>query len=153
LSFLDIYFLINMFHPVTSLVLFSILLPLTSAICPGYNFGIGQSYSDAGLPSCKFPLQPISPPSQQSPISSDTPHAGKVYTSDCKVAEVRTIYKDDNVCDTAISGIACSPAPIVFTQLHARNDLIYDCREDVNAGDCGGDKIGVCVSVVRKDGE
>ncbi|VDB90159.1 unnamed protein product [Peniophora sp. CBMAI 1063] len=94
-----------------------------SAICPGFNYGIGNQQSLGGG------------------VSRWT-----VYNDDCSAADSLTTNK--NPCDQGIFG--CSPPPIIFNHYtNTFTGLKYVCRTDPNSGKCGSDVISVCC---RNDG-
>ncbi|KAL0958452.1 hypothetical protein HGRIS_000594 [Hohenbuehelia grisea] len=94
-----------------------------SAICPGFNYGIGNQQSLGGG------------------VSRWT-----VYNSAC--GAVDSLTTNQNPCNQGIFG--CSPPPIIFNRYtNTFTGLIYNCRRDPNSGVCGGDVISVCC---RNDG-
>ncbi|KAH6914742.1 hypothetical protein BKA70DRAFT_1256952 [Coprinopsis sp. MPI-PUGE-AT-0042] len=103
------------------------IAPLASgfaaAICPGFNFGIGN---------------------QQ--VLGNGISRWTVYNSGC--AAVDGLTTNQNPCTQGIFG--CSPPPIIFNRYtNTFSGLIYNCRRDPNSGTCGSDVISVCC---RNDG-
>ncbi|VDB90157.1 unnamed protein product [Peniophora sp. CBMAI 1063] len=94
-----------------------------SAICPGYNYGIGNQHPlDNGL------------------------SAWTVYDDSCN--PVDGLQTSGNPCTQGI--FTCSGDPILFTGYHSSvTGLEYACRQDPNSGSCGSDVISVCC---RNDG-
>ncbi|KAH9889464.1 hypothetical protein C8Q73DRAFT_654260 [Cubamyces lactineus] len=94
-----------------------------SAICPGFNYAIGNQIVLGGGYS-----------------------RWNVYDDSCNVADGLTT--NGNPCDQGIFG--CSPPPILFDRYTSTvTGLIYACRPDPNSGVCGSDVISVCC---RNDG-
>ncbi|TFK35361.1 hypothetical protein BDQ12DRAFT_321278 [Crucibulum laeve] len=93
------------------------------AICPGFNFGIGN-------------VEPL----------GGGVNRWTVFDDNCNAVDGLTT--NQNPCTQGIFG--CSPAPVIFN--HYRNTftgLQYACRTDPNSGSCGGVTISVCC---RNDG-
>ncbi|KAG7096337.1 hypothetical protein E1B28_003781 [Marasmius oreades] len=115
-----------------SFSLSSLLLPVAlglvlaeqaNAICPGYNYGIGnvQHLADGG-------------------------DRWTIYDTNC--GPVDSLVTDQNPCTQGV--FECSPPPIKFVEYTNRfTGLRYACRPDSNSGSCGGDVISVCC---RNDG-
>ncbi|KAF2098317.1 hypothetical protein NA57DRAFT_77106 [Rhizodiscina lignyota] len=113
-----------MFSSTLVLVALAASFTSVSAVCPGFNFAIGQNFDNAGLPSWN------------------------VYNDDCSIHEPITLWTDGNPCTSGI--FSCTPDPITFNQYtDGRTGLIYACRTDPNSRTCGSDTIGVCC---RNDG-
>ncbi|KAH8757331.1 hypothetical protein F5883DRAFT_649100 [Diaporthe sp. PMI_573] len=94
-----------------------------SAICPGFNYGIGH-VKNLGNGVSRW----------------------DVYDTDCRVVD--GLSTTENVCNDGI--FSCSPAPITFTRYrNSFTHLSYACRTDSRAGSCGGNAISVCC---RNDG-
>ncbi|KAF7326980.1 hypothetical protein MSAN_00495400 [Mycena sanguinolenta] len=105
---------------------FAILAALAvnvGAICPGFNYGIGNVISEGnGI------------------------NRWNVYDDSCNVVDGLTT--NQNPCDEGIFG--CSGPPVIFDQYtNSFNGLVYACRTDPNSGTCGSDVISVCC---RNDG-
>ncbi|KAJ7933349.1 hypothetical protein B0H13DRAFT_2507001, partial [Mycena leptocephala] len=89
------------------------------AICPGFNFAIGNVIS----------------------LGEDV-NRWNVYDSSCIVVDGLTTTK--NPCTQGIFG--CSPAPIFFDHYTSSvTGLNYTCLRDPNSEVCGNDVISVCV--------
>ncbi|GJE91285.1 hypothetical protein PsYK624_074340 [Phanerochaete sordida] len=94
-----------------------------SAICPGFNYGIGNVMSEGGGVS-----------------------RWNVYDDSCNVVDGLTT--NENPCTQSIFG--CTPPPVTFDSYkNSFNGLQYACRPDPNSGKCGNDDISVCC---RNDG-
>ncbi|EAU89946.1 hypothetical protein CC1G_08428 [Coprinopsis cinerea okayama7 len=99
----------------------AVLLPMVAsaiAICPGFNFGIGNVIRlDSGM------------------------NRWNVYNSDCVVVDGLTTTQ--NPCNSGTFG--CTPAPIIFNRYTSKfNGLTYECGPDGGSGQCGSDVISVC---------
>ncbi|KAF5346062.1 hypothetical protein D9756_010804 [Leucocoprinus leucothites] len=115
----------NHFYPTMKFSNIAAVLPFViasstqvAAICPGFNFGIGN-------------LQDL----------GNGIHRWNVYDDSCN--QVDGLTTTNNPCTEGIFG--CSPPPIIFN--HYRNTfsgLQYACRTDPNSGRCGNDVISVC---------
>ncbi|KAF7378412.1 hypothetical protein MSAN_00267800 [Mycena sanguinolenta] len=93
------------------------------AICPGFNYAIGNVIPEG-----------------------NGVNRWNVYDDSCNVVDGLTTTQ--NPCTEGIFG--CSPPPIIFDQYtNSFTGLIYACRTDPNSGVCGGDVISVCC---RNDG-
>ncbi|KAJ6548833.1 hypothetical protein B0H19DRAFT_952868 [Mycena capillaripes] len=105
-------------------VLVAVALSTTvSAICPGFNFGIGNVIPEG-----------------------NGVNRWNVYDDSCNVVDGLTT--NQNPCTEGIFG--CSPPPIIFDRYtNSFSGLIYACRTDPNSGVCGNDVISVCC---RNDG-
>ncbi|KAL5440173.1 hypothetical protein PMIN06_009747 [Paraphaeosphaeria minitans] len=101
----------------------SILLAATSAgstlaICPGFNYGIGNK-QDLGNGITRW----------------------TVYDDSCKAVDGLTTTK--NPCMQGIFG--CTPTPIKFNSYkNTFTGLKYACRTDSCSGKCENDAISVC---------
>ncbi|KAJ7153304.1 hypothetical protein C8R46DRAFT_912582 [Mycena filopes] len=106
-----------------SIALLVSLATTVSAICPGFNYGIGNVIGEGnGI------------------------NRWNVYDDSCNVVDGLTT--NENPCTTHIFG--CSPPPIIFNRYtNSFNGLVYACRTDPNSGSCGNDVISVCC---RNDG-
>ncbi|KAF1968340.1 hypothetical protein BU23DRAFT_541261 [Bimuria novae-zelandiae CBS 107.79] len=94
-----------------------------AAICPGFNFGIGNQ-QDLGNGISRW----------------------NVYDDSCNAVDGLTTTK--NPCTEGIFG--CSPEPILFNRYtNTFSGLVYACRTDPQSGSCGRDVISVCC---RNDG-
>ncbi|KIM47336.1 hypothetical protein M413DRAFT_16615 [Hebeloma cylindrosporum] len=92
-----------------------LLVSSTLAICPGFNYGIGNVQSLGG--------------------------GGTFYDDSCNVVDGLTT--NNNPCNEGI--FACSPPPIIFDEYtNSFTGLRYACRTDPNSGTCGSDVISVC---------
>ncbi|KAJ7892902.1 hypothetical protein B0H14DRAFT_960933 [Mycena olivaceomarginata] len=93
------------------------------AICPGFNFAIGNVIPQGnGI------------------------NRWNVYDDSCNVVDGLTT--NQNPCTEGIFG--CSPPPVIFNRYtNTFSGLIYACRTDPNSGVCGNDVISVCC---RNDG-
>ncbi|KAF8187546.1 hypothetical protein K438DRAFT_1595001 [Mycena galopus ATCC 62051] len=93
------------------------------AICPGFNYAIGNVIPEGnGI------------------------NRWNVYDDSCNVVDGLTT--NQNPCTEGIFG--CSPPPVIFDQYTSSfTGLIYACRTDPNSGVCGSDVISVCC---RNDG-
>ncbi|EAU88932.1 hypothetical protein CC1G_10578 [Coprinopsis cinerea okayama7 len=104
----------------------AVLVPFiasASAICPGFNYGVGNVRS-----------------------LGNGFNRWDVYNSACEVVDGLTTNL--NPCDTSTFG--CTPPPIKFNRYtNSFDGLIYECRPDPNSGRCGDDVISVCC---RNDG-
>ncbi|KAJ7596084.1 hypothetical protein C8J56DRAFT_395090 [Mycena floridula] len=110
------------FTAIISIVPF-LLAGQVAAICPGFNFGIGNAM-DLGGGIKRW----------------------DVYDDSCKVVD--SLTTNENPCDQGT--FSCSPPPIHFTGYKSTfTGLRYACRADPNSGKCGGDTISVCC---RNDG-
>ncbi|KAJ7636511.1 hypothetical protein FB45DRAFT_828757 [Roridomyces roridus] len=107
----------------TSIVSIALLAASANAICPGFNFGIGNQMSlGSGI------------------------NRWDVYDDSCNVVDGLTT--NQNPCDEGIFG--CSPPPVIFNRYTSTfTGLVYACRTDPNSGTCGSDVISVCC---RNDG-
>ncbi|EAU89900.1 hypothetical protein CC1G_08382 [Coprinopsis cinerea okayama7 len=93
------------------------------AICPGFNFGIGN-VQDLGSGWKRW----------------------SIYNTDCKAVD--SLTTTGNPCTSGTFG--CTPPPILFNRYtNSFTGLIYDCRPDSRSGRCGNDVISVCC---RNDG-
>ncbi|KAF8187898.1 hypothetical protein K438DRAFT_1594834 [Mycena galopus ATCC 62051] len=93
------------------------------AICPGFNYAIGNVI----------------------PEGNDV-NRWNVYDDSCNVVDGLTT--NQNPCTEGIFG--CSPPPVIFDQYtNSFTGLRYACRPDPNSGVCGSDVISVCC---RNDG-
>ncbi|KIL71374.1 hypothetical protein M378DRAFT_93899 [Amanita muscaria Koide BX008] len=94
-----------------------------AAICPGFNYGIGNVQSlGNGI------------------------NRWTVYDDSCNAVDGLTT--NQNPCTEGIFG--CTPPPITFNSYtNSFSHLIYACRPDPNSGTCGNDVISVCC---RNDG-
>ncbi|KIK64535.1 hypothetical protein GYMLUDRAFT_56939 [Collybiopsis luxurians FD-317 M1] len=93
------------------------------AICPGFNYGIGNVQS-----------------------LGDGFNKWTVYDDSCN--PVDGLITNENPCTEGI--FACSPPPILFDgYTNTFTGLKYACRTDPNSGTCGNDVISVCC---RNDG-
>ncbi|KAF9256223.1 hypothetical protein L218DRAFT_911569 [Marasmius fiardii PR-910] len=107
----------------TSLLITVASIGQVVAICPGFNYGIGNVQSLGG-----------------------GVNRWTVYTDDCRAVDGLTT--NQNPCTEGIFG--CSPPPIIFNEYtNTFTGLRYACRRDPNSGSCGGDVISVCC---RNDG-
>ncbi|KAF8187163.1 hypothetical protein BJ912DRAFT_1022684 [Pholiota molesta] len=107
----------------TTLIALSVLVASVAAICPGYNYGIGNVMS-----------------------LGDGIDRWNVYDDSCNAVD--GLVTNKNPCTQGIFG--CSPAPIIFDQYtNTFTGLIYACRTDPASGNCGSDVISVCC---RNDG-
>ncbi|KAF9557429.1 hypothetical protein CPC08DRAFT_819886, partial [Agrocybe pediades] len=99
------------------------LVNVAVAVCPGFNFAIGHQ-QDLGQGVSRW----------------------TVYNDACQ--SVDGLTTNQNPCTQGIFG--CSPPPIIFNRyVNSFSGLIYACRTDPNAGQCGNDAISVCC---RNDG-
>ncbi|KZP28451.1 hypothetical protein FIBSPDRAFT_701035, partial [Athelia psychrophila] len=106
-----------------ALVLPFLLASQVVAICPGYNYGIGNVISEG-----------------------NGVNRWNVYDDSCNVVDGLTT--NQNPCNEGI--FSCSPPPIIFNGYkNSFTGLKYACRTDPNSGSCGGDTISVCC---RNDG-
>ncbi|KAJ6536932.1 hypothetical protein B0H19DRAFT_962767 [Mycena capillaripes] len=106
----------------TSLAIFVALASSVGAICPGFNFGIGNAIPQGDVTRWK------------------------VYDDNCNVVDGTTT--NQNPCTTGIFG--CSGPPVIFDEYTSTfSGLQYACRTDPNSGSCGSDTISVCC---RNDG-
>ncbi|KAF9036753.1 hypothetical protein BJ165DRAFT_1532854 [Panaeolus papilionaceus] len=117
----------------TSTVFTALTLPTllvvnqVAAICPGFNFGIGNVIDQGKLGDAEV-------------------SRWNVYNDNCDVVDGLTTT--ENPCFSGTFG--CSPPPIIFNRYtNSFTGLIYDCRTDPNSGKCGNDVISVCC---RNDG-
>lgn len=116
-----------------------------AAICPGYNYGIGnQMKLGSGVSRCTSSGSFFS---AFSPILlvTDVVWActGDVYDDSCKVVD--SLTTTGNPCTQGIFG--CTPPPVTFNEYtNTFTHLKYACRPDPNSGKCGNDAISVCVS-------
>ncbi|KAK7690584.1 hypothetical protein QCA50_005682 [Cerrena zonata] len=109
---------------ILSIASISLIVGNTAAICPGFNFGIGN-------------VQPL----------GNGFNRWSVFDDSCNVVDSLTTNK--NPCTQGI--FACSPAPILFTgYTNTFTGLKYACRTDSRSGKCGGTVISVCC---RNDGK
>ncbi|KAJ7817407.1 hypothetical protein B0H13DRAFT_1662722 [Mycena leptocephala] len=93
------------------------------AICPGFNFAIGNVIREG-----------------------NGVNRWNVYDDSCNVVD--GLNTNQNPCTEGIFG--CSPPPIIFDRYtNSFSGLIYACRTDPNSGVCGNDVISVCC---RNDG-
>ncbi|KAJ6495198.1 hypothetical protein C8R45DRAFT_824181 [Mycena sanguinolenta] len=93
------------------------------AICPGFNFAIGNVIPEGG-----------------------GINRWNVYDDSCNVVDGLTT--NQNPCDEGIFG--CSAAPVIFDRYTSTfTGLTYACRTDPNSGVCGSNVISVCC---RNDG-
>ncbi|KAH6867445.1 hypothetical protein BKA70DRAFT_1494279 [Coprinopsis sp. MPI-PUGE-AT-0042] len=104
-----------------------LIVPLAAsfavAICPGFNYGIGNQ-QDLGNGVSRW----------------------TVYDTSCAAKD--SLTTNLNPCTQGIFG--CSPPPIIFNRYtNTFTGLIYNCRTDPNSGSCGSDVISVCC---RNDG-
>ncbi|KAJ7167881.1 hypothetical protein C8R46DRAFT_996086 [Mycena filopes] len=99
-----------------SITLLVSLATTVSAICPGFNFGIGNAIGEG-----------------------NGYNRWNVYDDNCNV--VGGTSTSGNPCDSGIFG--CSPPPVIFNS-YTSNGLVYACRTDPNSGSCGNDVISVC---------
>ncbi|KAK3203930.1 hypothetical protein GRF29_106g1005688 [Pseudopithomyces chartarum] len=105
-----------------SSLMFVSLAGCAAAICPGFNYGIGN-------------VEP-------GPLGNDW----KVYDDSCNVVD--GLLTTENPCDSGVFG--CTPDPITFNSYkNSFSGLVYACRPDPNSGSCGDDVISVCC---RNDG-
>ncbi|KAJ7099832.1 hypothetical protein C8R44DRAFT_810371 [Mycena epipterygia] len=106
-----------------SLAVFISLAFKVGAICPGFNFAIGNVIRQGnGI------------------------NRWNVYDDGCHVVDGLTT--NQNPCTEGIFG--CSPPPIIFNEYtNSFTGLRYACRTDPNSGVCGSDVISVCC---RNDG-
>ncbi|KAJ7495419.1 hypothetical protein FB451DRAFT_1020090 [Mycena latifolia] len=119
-----------------SLALFVALATNVAAICPGFNFGIGNQINlGGGTSRCKLNARPV--------------RTWNVYDDSCN--QVDGLTTNQNPCDEGIFG--CSPPPIIFdeytstfTGLRWPKYQGHGC-----SGVCGNDVISVCVSIPFKD--
>lgn len=107
----------------TSVIVLTVAIGQAMAICPGFNFGIGNQQNLGNG------------------ISRWT-----VYDDSCNAVDGLTTT--GNPCTEGIFG--CSPPPIIFDEYtNTFTGLRYACRTDPNSGVCGSDVISVCC---RNDG-
>ncbi|KAJ7461616.1 hypothetical protein FB451DRAFT_1341255 [Mycena latifolia] len=107
-----------------SLALFFALATNVGAICPGFDFGIGNQIGLGG-----------------------GVNRWNVYDANCN--QVDGLTTNQNPCNEGIFG--CSPPSLLFNEYTSTfSGLKYACRTDPNAGVCGSDKISVCC---RNDGK
>ncbi|KAK7695045.1 hypothetical protein QCA50_002233 [Cerrena zonata] len=101
----------------------ALLVSNAVAICPGFNYGIGNVRSlGNGI------------------------NRWDVYDDACNVVDGLTT--NQNPCTQGI--FSCTPAPITFNgYTNTFTKLRYACRPDPNSGSCGGTSISVCC---RNDG-
>jgi hypothetical protein len=110
-------------HITTAALTSTFLLGLTTAICPGFNYAIGNA-----IPEGKIGSSPVT--------------RWNVYDDSCNVVDGLTTT--GNPCTAGI--FSCSPPPIIFTgYTNSFTHLRYACRRDPNSGKCGNDVISVCV--------
>ncbi|KZV64816.1 hypothetical protein PENSPDRAFT_639117 [Peniophora sp. CONT] len=94
-----------------------------SAICAGFNYGVGNQQSLGGG------------------VSRWT-----VYDDGCKAVD--SLTTTGNPCTQGTFG--CSPPPVHFNSYtNTFTGLHYACRTDSSSGQCGSDVISVCC---RNDG-
>ncbi|KAF9256641.1 hypothetical protein L218DRAFT_881271 [Marasmius fiardii PR-910] len=107
----------------TSLFVTVVSIGQVMAICPGFNFGIGN-LQDLGGGVNRW----------------------TVYDDNCIVVD--GLVTSLNPCTQGIFG--CSPPPLLFNEYTSTwTGLRYACRPDPNSGNCRGDVISVCC---RNDG-
>jgi len=100
------------------------LLCLVTAICPGFNYAIGNAIPKGTLQGSRVTRW-------------------NVYDDSCNIVD--GLLATGNPCDDGI--FSCSPPPILFVGYkNTFTGLEYACRQDPNSGRCGSDVISVCVS-------
>ncbi|KIM47344.1 hypothetical protein M413DRAFT_64049 [Hebeloma cylindrosporum] len=100
-----------------------LLVSSSLAICPGFNYGVGNVQSLGG-----------------------GVNRWNVYDDSCNVVDGLTTTF--NPCTVGTFG--CSPPPIIFNEYtNSFTGLRYACRTDPNSGTCGSDVVSVCC---RNDG-
>lgn len=129
----------NHFHNFKMHALTLLLIPLTAgfaaAICPGFNYGIGNAMAQGSVTHCTSP--------QTFPHAPQLILSGNVYDDSCNVVDGLTT--NGNPCTSGTFG--CTGPPVTFNSYkNSFNGLIYSCRSDPNSGSCGGDSVAVCVS-------
>ncbi|KAF8073904.1 hypothetical protein FPV67DRAFT_1778485 [Lyophyllum atratum] len=93
------------------------------AICPGFNYGIGNVRSLGG-----------------------GINRWDVFDDSCIVVD--GLKRNQNPCTEGIFGF--SPPPIIFNEyMNSFTGRRYACRTDPNSGNCGGTVVSVCC---RNDG-
>ncbi|KAG9218592.1 hypothetical protein CCMSSC00406_0001294 [Pleurotus cornucopiae] len=96
----------------------SLFVGTTVAICPGFNFGIGNIRALGG-----------------------GVNRWDVFNNTCNVVDGLTT--NINPCTQGI--FACSPPPMIFNgYTNTLTGLRYACRTDANSGTCGGTIVSVC---------
>ncbi|KAJ3561981.1 hypothetical protein NP233_g9856 [Leucocoprinus birnbaumii] len=92
---------------------------LVAAICPGFNYGIGN-VQDLGSGFKRW----------------------TVYDDSCKAVD--SLTTTGNPC-TSGGTFGCTPPPITFNWYkNTFTKLEYTCRPDPQSGKCGNDVISVC---------
>ncbi|KAF2674150.1 hypothetical protein BT63DRAFT_473925 [Microthyrium microscopicum] len=110
-------------------------LGVVSAICPGFNYGIGVAIGQL----------PIGPPD-----NGYTQWIWNVYDDGCKVVDWFTQNFGEPHKGPCNSGrLHCSAPPVTFTWYSDNRGQHYTCRPDPNSGRCGDNVISVCC---RNDG-
>ncbi|KAL4258206.1 hypothetical protein AB1N83_010423 [Pleurotus pulmonarius] len=100
-----------------------LLVGTATAICPGFDFGIGNSRA-----------------------IGDGLSRWDVFDDGCNVVDGLTT--NINPCNQVI--FACSPPPLIFNgYTNTFTGWKYACRPDPNSGTCGGIRVSVCC---RNDG-
>ncbi|KAJ6484925.1 hypothetical protein C8R45DRAFT_789789, partial [Mycena sanguinolenta] len=90
------------------------------AICPGFDFAIGDVIS----------------------LSGGGSH-WNVYDGSCSVVDSLNVNSTGNPCDQGIFG--CSPTPIFFNQYtNSATKTTYACQRDPNSDVCDSNNIAVC---------
>ncbi|KAF7796576.1 hypothetical protein EIP86_007757 [Pleurotus ostreatoroseus] len=107
----------------TFAIVLSAVVGQAFAICPGFNYGVGNQ-QNLGNGVSRW----------------------QVYDDGCN--PVDSLTTTGNPCTSGT--FSCSPAPIHFTgYTNTFTGLHYACRTDPNSGKCGNDVISVCC---RNDG-
>ncbi|KAH6911988.1 hypothetical protein BKA70DRAFT_1184522 [Coprinopsis sp. MPI-PUGE-AT-0042] len=107
----------------STLIVAPLAASFAAAICPGFNYGIGNQQA-LGNGVSKW----------------------TVYNAGC--GAVDSLITAGNPCNQGIFG--CSPPPVIFNRYtNTFSGLVYNCRRDGNSGACGSDVISVCC---RNDG-
>ncbi|KAF8187136.1 hypothetical protein BJ912DRAFT_1042889 [Pholiota molesta] len=107
----------------STFIALSVLVASVAAICPGYNYGVGN-VMNLGQGFQRW----------------------DVYDTNCN--QVDSLTTTGNPCNQGTFG--CSPPPVIFNEYtNTFSKLQYYCRTDPNSGQCGSDVISVCC---RNDG-
>jgi hypothetical protein len=116
-------------HFSTTIFAIAPLMSFTVAICPGFNFGIGN-------------VQNVGK------IGDKQGHHWNVYDDHCNVVDGLTTT--ENPCTSRTGIFQCSPNPVLFVGYkNGKTGLQYKCRQDGRSGKCGNDVISVCVSIMQ----